>query len=99
MAKRDVKKKQAARLRKALTRTPLPAYIDLIKWLKTHGHAQTTTEARKLILAERVKSNANAIGILRNVPVRQTDGSIQKQDVVDPAVPVAMAENITVAAA
>lgn len=99
MARRPIRKKQAARLRKALTRHPLPAYIDLVKWLKTHGHAQTTGEARKLILAGRVKSNANAIGLIRNVPVRQADGSIKKQDVMDPAVPVEAAVNITVAAA
>lgn len=65
MARRPIQEKKLRRLRKAVGRTPLPAYIDLIDWLKTRGHADTSGQARKLILAERVKSESHTLGIQR----------------------------------
>jgi ribosome-associated protein YbcJ (S4-like RNA binding protein) len=43
-------------------RRPLPAYIDLIQWLKLRGHAQTTGEAKELLKAGAVRSGANPVG-------------------------------------
>lgn len=62
MARRSIRKKQAAKLRKLIERQPLPAYTDLVRWLKLHGYAQTTGEARKILTDGRVKSDSHIIG-------------------------------------
>ena len=44
-----------------MRRTP-PAYIDLIHWLKFNGYAQTTGEAKRLIMEDRVMSESHVVG-------------------------------------
>lgn len=62
MSKRPIAQKKLNRLRKALNRTPLPAYIELIDWLKFHRHADTTGQAIKLLVDGRVRSESHVIG-------------------------------------
>ena len=63
MAKRPLNKKAAHRVRKLL-RSELPAYIDLIQWLKDRGYADTTGQAEKIILAGRVRSGSHKLGMV-----------------------------------
>jgi hypothetical protein len=56
--------KKVRRLRKMLRRTPT-AYIDLIQWLKDRDYAQTTGEATRLILAEKVRVDSHAVGFFK----------------------------------
>lgn len=62
MANRPILKKKLARLRKATQRTPLPAYIDLIRWLKDRRHANTTGEALRLLVDGKVRSESHVVG-------------------------------------
>lgn len=64
MSHRPTSRKQVARLRKALRRTP-DAYIDLIHWLKLRGHAQTTGQAKQLLIDGKVRSNSHPVGRTR----------------------------------
>ena len=110
MAKRDIKRKQVNRLRKTL-RSSLPASIDLIQYLKDRGHAQTTGQAKAIILAGRVRADSHKLGIRKDrVPkpsaVRAlmigrplTDDDYEEQDVVDPFVPAKLRADIQVLAA
>lgn len=63
MSHRPSFEKKMRRFRKQLGRKRLPAYIDIIEWLKDHGHAQTTGEAIRLLLDERVKSESHTVGL------------------------------------
>lgn len=85
MAHRPIQKKKLRRLRKALRRTP-EGYIDLVRWLKDRGHAQTTGQANKIILAGRVRSESHKLGIMP-VPYMGADGEVIVQNVVAPHVP------------
>jgi ribosome-associated protein YbcJ (S4-like RNA binding protein) len=62
MAKRPIKQKRLARLRKQVYRTPLTRYIDLVQWLKDRRYAQTTGEAERLMTDGKVKTDAHIIG-------------------------------------
>jgi len=62
MAKRPIREKQLRRLRKTLNRTPLPAWIDLVAWLKLHRHADTTKQAVALMLDGKVRSESHIVG-------------------------------------
>jgi hypothetical protein len=62
MSKRPILKKKANKLRKAMRRQ-LPAYIDLVQYLKDRRYARTTGEAEEIILAKRVKSESHVLGI------------------------------------
>jgi hypothetical protein len=62
MSHRPNNAKKLARLRKELTRAPLPAYIDLVQYLKDRGHAQTAGQAKRMLLAGKVRVGANAVG-------------------------------------
>jgi hypothetical protein len=59
---RPIHKKKLRRLRKAISRRPLPTYIDLIDWLKLRGYATTTGQAVKLLLDGKVRSDSHVIG-------------------------------------
>lgn len=52
------------RLRRAerSTRKPLPAYIDLIQWVRSRSSV-TAGEARRIILAGTLKSGSHTIGV------------------------------------
>ena len=62
MSHRPINTKKANRVRKFMRNTP-DAYIDLVAWLKMHGHADTTGAAERLILDRRVRSESHVIGI------------------------------------
>lgn len=71
MSRRQNNAKKVARLRKTLRRQPLPAYIDLVTWLKDRGYAQTTGQAKAMLLAGRVRVAANAVGRRANPHARR----------------------------
>lgn len=87
MAKRPINEKRAARMRKAMTRKPLPGYIDLVKWLRQHGHAQTAGAARDLILDKRVKIDSHVVGVATE-PRLDAAGKVKDTEVVDRYIPV-----------
>jgi hypothetical protein len=62
MARRPIKDKQYARLRKAINRRPLPAYVDLVWWLRSRRHADTTGQAIRLLLEGKVKLESHVVG-------------------------------------
>lgn len=80
MAKRPINVKAANRVRKAF-RTPLEGYINPVRWLRDRGHAQTAGEARKIILAKRLKINSHPVGLAEAV-VEEADGTRVKQTFV-----------------
>lgn len=107
MSARPIRKKQAARLRKAL-RSELPAYFDLIRYLKDRRIARTTGEAKAIILAGRVRSESHKLGIGKGHQVRESSkikaalgrplekDDFEEVDVVNPAVPVKFLDTIQV---
>lgn len=107
MAKRPILKKQANRVRKAL-RSQLPAYIDLIQYLKDRGYANTTGEAEAIILAGRVRSESHKLGIAKGrTPKREarlktllgrplSEDDFEEQDVVERFVSAKVRDTIQV---
>jgi hypothetical protein len=94
MSHRPNKAKKLRALRKAIARTPLPAYIDLVQYLKDRRYAQTTGQANRLILAGRVKSESHRLGV-RTVKVFE-GGKVIDKDVVDRYVPASFRPTIRV---
>ncbi len=85
---RSQAEKKLRRLRKAVNRRPLPAYIDLVRWLKDRGHAQTTGGANRLLVAGRVRSDSHTVGRMRGpkdewVPARLVPANLRERLVVD----------------
>lgn len=97
MAKRPTAGKKLNRLRKSL-RVSLPAYIDLIDWLKTRRYVQTTGEAERLILAGRVKSESHTLGIAK-VKRLTPDYKIEEVEVVNRFIPAEFRATLRVEAA
>lgn len=64
MAHRPTEQKKLRKLRKLMRQTPT-RYVNLFEWLKDRGYAQTTGEARALILEGRVKSDSHTVGIAK----------------------------------
>lgn len=95
MSHRPINEKRAARMRKAMTRKPLPAYVDLVKWLRSRGHAQTGGAARDLILAGRLMSDSHKVGITTE-PRLNAVGKVEDVEVVDRYLPVERAKNLRV---
>lgn len=62
MSHRPIQQKQLNRLRKQVSRTSLPAHIDLTMWLMDRGHAQTSGQARQLLMDGRVTANGRPVG-------------------------------------
>lgn len=87
--------KRVRRMRRALRKGRLPARIDLIHWLKLHGYADTTGQARKLILDERVKSESHPLGI-QIIELPDADGEMEKHRIFNPLVPADLRETIYV---
>lgn len=63
----DPDTRKLRKLRKQLRNTP-KRYFDLIDWLKLHRYAQTTGEARQIILDGRVRVESHTIGINNDIP-------------------------------
>lgn len=83
---------------RALTRKPLPSYIDLVRWLVDRGHAKTRREARAVILAGRVKANSHTLGVGEQ-PYLTPDGKVKTRKVVFPHVPADLGGDIIVSPA
>ena len=97
MARRPIEQKKRRRVAKAIRRRPLPAYIDLIHYLKLHGYAQTTGAAVKIILDKRVVVDSHPVGF-KSMPVFE-DGKIMEKDVIDPFIKAELRGSIVVKAA
>lgn len=65
------------RLRKALNRRPLKPWIDLVWWLKSNGHADTTGQAVRLMLDGKVRMESHIVG--RERVSRVLDGQTVEQ--------------------
>lgn len=105
MSARPIEQKQRRRVAKSLRRSALPAYIDLVQFLISRGHAATKREARNLILAQHVRSESHILGIKREkVPgptavLEQALGreiTMIEEDVVAPLVSASLRNTITV---
>lgn len=81
MSHRPIFDKRIARLRKLTQRTPLPIGFDLVQWLKDRRYAQTTGEANRIILADRIRSGSHVIGT-ELIDGIGPDGQPEKQKVV-----------------
>lgn len=110
MSHRSITDKKLNRLRKAVNRRPLPAYVDLVAWLKDRRYARSTGEAESLILAGRVKSDSHVIGITKaRMPTkastlnlllgRHEDVEYEEREVVERMIPKARMENVQVLSA
>ena len=62
MSRRDITTKKLYRLRKQLVRQSLPAYINLIEWLKDRRYAQTSGAAKKMLLEGKVRVDSHPVG-------------------------------------
>lgn len=62
MARRPIRDKQIARLRKAINRRPLPAHVDLVWWLRSNRYADTTGQAIRLMLDGKVRLESHVVG-------------------------------------
>lgn len=76
MARRPIEQKKLRRLRKAINRKPLTAYVDIEDWLVTRGHAKSKREARQLMVDGKVKAESHTVGRER-VAVRKPLTAIQ----------------------
>jgi hypothetical protein len=87
MSHRPTSEKKLRRFRKQLRKNAsnVPALIDLVDYLRTRGHASTTGEARKIILAGRVRADSHTLGV-RRVPTMDGD-KVAMVDIVDPLIP------------
>ena len=94
MAKRPIKQKKLRRLRKAVERTPLPAYIDLIDWLKTRRYAQTTGQAIRMLEQGKVRSESHVVG--REKRIMLVKDEQRELWVAAPRVPSYMRDTLTV---
>lgn len=64
MSKRNSREaRKINKLRKTLRKNSIPAYIDLVQWLRDHKHADTAGAAQKLITEGRVKSDSHTLGL------------------------------------
>lgn len=87
MARRPIRAKQIAAMRRSLRQQPTRS-INLVEWLRDRGYAQTAGEARRLILAGRVKSESHVLGVhVRQVPDPAHPGDTRDESVVHPIVP------------
>lgn len=62
MSRRPTTDKKLARLRKALSVGQLQAHIDLVDYLKERRYAQSTGQAKAMLLAGKVRAGANVVG-------------------------------------
>lgn len=95
MARRPVAQKQMRRLRKAVGRRTPPAYIDLIDWLQTRRHAQTTGQAVRLLEDGKVMSESHVVGRER-ITVPGPPGEPIERWIAAPRVPAKMRPTLRV---
>lgn len=80
---------------RALTRKPLPAYLDLVQFLVERRLVSSKREAREVILAGRVKANSHTLGVGEQ-PYLTPTGEVKTKKVVFPHVPTDLRPDITV---
>jgi ribosomal 50S subunit-recycling heat shock protein len=113
MAKRPIKAKQVAKLRKALRRGRLDSFIDLVEYLVDRRMAKSKREARELILAKRVRVDSHPLGVktrkevpaatmlrihLGLLPHGKLDDYLEDVEYVDPVVPADVRGRVYIAA-
>lgn len=63
MSHRSIEEKKIRKLKRALRKAGSSASsVDLIEWLKSHGHAQTTGAAVKLLIDGKVRIDSHIVG-------------------------------------
>lgn len=63
MSHRPIQQKKLRKLERTLRKAgTAPASIDLIDWLKLHGHVTTTGAAIKLLLSGKVRVDSHVVG-------------------------------------
>jgi ribosome-associated protein YbcJ (S4-like RNA binding protein) len=62
MSHRPIHEKKMRRLRKTVARRSLPAFIDLIQYLKSRNYADTTGQAVRLLVDGKVRVDSHIIG-------------------------------------
>lgn len=76
MSKRALQDKKLRKLRRALRHAGAPApTLDLIDWLKTRGHAQTTGEAVRLLLDGKVMVESHVVGRVEYMDATRPDNT------------------------
>lgn len=93
-ARNRPQEKKLRQLHRAIRKGRIPAYIDLVQWLRDRRYADTAGGARAIILAGRVKSESHVLG---KGYVLNRSG--QKVEVLDPRVPARLRDSITVSEA
>jgi hypothetical protein len=87
--------KRVRRMRRALRKGRVRAFIDLVSWLQLHGYADTAGQARKLIMDERVKSESHPLGF-QIIELPDADGEMHKHRIFNPRVPADLRDSIYV---
>lgn len=93
MAKRPIIDKKVNRMVKALRKGRIPAYIDLVKWLKDHDYADTTGQAKRIIEGGHVKADSHVLGTRWALTPEGT-----KREVFEQFVPANLRERLTCSA-
>jgi ribosome-associated protein YbcJ (S4-like RNA binding protein) len=96
MAHRPINKKKAARMRKIISRSPLPVNIDLVEFLRSRGHAQTAGAARKMLTDGKVRSESHVLGRTK-VKILEKGEEVEKY-VATPVVSAEYRDTLTVLA-
>lgn len=96
MSHRPIAEKKLKRLRKAIERTPLPRYIELIDWLKDHRYADTTGQAIRLLEDGRVHSESHVIGREKVVMMDEKSNKLIERWVATSRVPASLRGTIRV---
>lgn len=97
MSKRPINLKRAARARKAIERSRLPAFVRPERWLMSRGYASTVGEARKIIRDERLRIDSHKVGFA-DVQVEAADGTLRESRIIED-IPADDAKRLTVVAA
>jgi ribosome-associated protein YbcJ (S4-like RNA binding protein) len=84
--------KRVRRMRRAITKGRVPAYIDLIHWLKLRGIAQTTGQAVQMLKDGRVRSESHKLGV-RIIKIGEGDER-RKVEVLDPLVSARLRDSL-----
>lgn len=94
MSHRPVLKKRAQRVRKILSRSPLPKNIDLVHYLRTRGHAETAGGARKMLEEGKVRSESHVLGRVKMTVLEK--GKEEERWVAQPVVPAKYRDSLQV---
>jgi hypothetical protein len=94
MSHRPILQKKARRLRKTISRQPLPVNIDLVHYLRTRGYAETAGAARRMLEEGKVRSESHVLG---RVKVRLLEkGEEVEKFIASPVVSAKYRDSLTV---